>query len=267
MAKGLTVLVVAIAFLICTLVVPDAGYSRDTLSSPSIDHWLGTDNVGRDIHHLAWRAAGSSIMGVLCAILGGLFVGCTAAIVISSSRWPWAARLITWLAAVLDSVGVLLPAIAFLSIYPRATVTAMGVLLGLLGWPGIAFPLARQIQMLQSELYVIAGRAMGGGILHQIRYHLLTPCLQLLIPLCASMASGYLAVLASLQFLGAFSASEMTIGSMLYEATTRIQQAPWCVVGGVASFAIALSIFSGMAYGFKAINTARYGSIEARDLS
>lgn len=249
MARGMIVLAFALIALAFTLLAPEAHFSRETLAPPSGGHWLGTDNVGRDVHLLAWRAAGSSIVGVFCALLCSLFIGVIAGIVMSVSLSPWITRPLSWFAAILDSVGVLLPAIAFLSVYPRVTVMAMGGLLGMLAWPSIAFPLARLVVSLQSEPYVIAGRAMGGDVIHQLRCHLLEPCLRILVPLCASLASGFLAILASLQFLGAFSASELTIGSLLYEATTMIRQAPWCVAGGIFSFGISILIVNGVAYG------------------
>lgn len=198
--------------------------SRFVLEQPGTQHWLGTDHLGRDVFLLAVRAAGMTLLGVLASLSTAVAIGLIAGVRMSQANKNSRGNVLRLLAALLDMIGPLLPAVALLSLYPRISVTMMGVLLGIMTWPGVAGPFARFLSEMFEMPYVVASKALGATTWHQVRFHLLDPSLRLLVPLATTLGSSQLAILASLQFLGGFSAAELNIGSLVYEALSRLLQ-------------------------------------------
>ena len=54
---------------------PLNGVPREKLRGPSVAHWFGTDNLGRDIYARVVHAAALSLTATVCAVLIGLLVG------------------------------------------------------------------------------------------------------------------------------------------------------------------------------------------------
>lgn len=210
------------------------------LSGPNPQHLLGTDQAGRDTMILALCAARVTIKGVVVALVTALVIGITAGILMTSLRASFFRRVLGSTATVIDMTGPLLPAAALVSIFPKVSVGVLAFLLGSLSWPAVAGPLTRLLDDLMVRPYVQASKVLGATKIEQVRTHLLMPTFALLLPLSAALGSGYLAILASLQFLGAFSSVELNLGNLFYEALTRLQQAPWCLAGALLGFGIAL---------------------------
>ena len=223
---------------IISAIEPDS--SRSMLLPPSIDNWLGTDHSGRSGLSLALRAAHTTL--VACLVAGciafalGVSVGMVQALRPSSSM----AILLRNFTTLLDTVGPFLPTVALLAVFPRMPVTVLGATLGALTWPSVTGPFAFLLKKLLKEQYVIAAMAMGGGWIHLARVHLLEPISRTLVPLVMALSSGYLAIISSLQFLGAFSASEVSVGTLLYDGLARSSQAPWMLIAAVTSFLISM---------------------------
>lgn len=74
------VLLIVLIGIFGPVVVPKPdGYTTDILMAPSVQHWLGTDNLGLDIFaELAWGARTSLYVSLLAMLISG------------SSASPWA---------------------------------------------------------------------------------------------------------------------------------------------------------------------------------
>jgi ABC-type dipeptide/oligopeptide/nickel transport system permease subunit len=91
--------------------------------------------------------------------------------------------------------------------------------------------------------YVLASQALGASFWHQIKHHMAIDIFRLMLPLLGSLGSTYLAIIASLQFLGAFTANQISVGVLVYEALGRLQQAPWIAFGAFFRFSCAWAFF------------------------
>jgi peptide/nickel transport system permease protein len=129
------------------------------LSTPSAEHWLGTDKFGRDVFsQLLVGARTTLFVGVvavgIAAIIGtplGIFAG-------MGTRW--ASEAVMRMNDLLLAFPALLMAIMFAAVYGPSTLTAM-VAIGIATIPSFA-RLARSgtLQVMSTE-YVLAARAAG----------------------------------------------------------------------------------------------------------
>jgi len=131
------------------------------LSGPSMEHWLGTDNVGRDLlSRIIYGARVSLMVGVLSTLLSatigsliGLVAGYRGGVVdMVVMRITDTFMCIPWLVFVLVLAAALGPGLINIIIA-----------LGALGWTGFARIIRGQVLMVRELPYVEAARASGAG--------------------------------------------------------------------------------------------------------
>ena len=151
---------------------------------PSRQHWLGTDDLGRDRCSrllygtrvsLLLAPAAALVASLLAALIGGAagFLGGWVALVIMACAdlflsLPWLFLLIT--------VRALLP----LNVSPLASVTITFALLACLGWAAAARVVYADTRLLCNSDFILQARASGSGGLHLFRHHLLPNILPVL---------------------------------------------------------------------------------------
>lgn len=140
-------------------------YREDAGASPSRQHWLGTDEIGRDrfarvlygtrISLLLAPAAAfistlmAALVGGLAGYLGGAWARAAMAVTDLFLSLPWLFLLIT--------VRALMP----LNVSPIVSVLVTFLLLGLLGWTGAARVLCASASSLRNSDFVRQARASG----------------------------------------------------------------------------------------------------------
>ena len=170
------------------------------LQGPSVEHWLGTDALGRDVFsNLLTGARVTLLVGLISAGVGAL-IGVPLGIAAAVSR-PWVSQTTQRSVDLLLAFPALLLAIAFGAIWGASTLTAM-LAIGIATAPIFA-RLARSgtLQVLATE-YVPAARIAGHGTVYIVNRHVLPNIFGLLI-IQASVTFG-IAVLAEsgLSYLG-----------------------------------------------------------------
>lgn len=166
-ACGLLLLVVGVS-LSANWLAPQ-GYARqyreDTSAPPSHQHWLGTDEIGRDrfarvlygtrISLLLAPAAAlvstfmAAFIGGLAGYLGGIWARAAMALTDLFLAMPWLFLLIT--------VRAMMP----LNVSPLMSVLVTFLLLGLLGWTSAARVLCANANYLRDSDFVRQARASG----------------------------------------------------------------------------------------------------------
>ncbi len=179
---------------------PYKGDFLATWETPGRQHWLGADDLGRDVFsRLLYGARISISVGVLSQIaiaLVGVPVGALAGL-----KGGWVDYLIMRVIDVLSS----LPTILFyilLMIALGAGYWNLILAMTLTGWIGIARLIRGQVLSLKKTDFIRASKAMGGGTLYIIRKHILK---NVLTPIVVSIALGIPGAMfaeAGLSFLG-----------------------------------------------------------------
>lgn len=203
--------VVALCFIIFQVVIaiaapyiaPYSPYKGDFLATwetPNRLHWLGADDLGRDVFsRLLYGARISLSVGVfsqLAIALVGVPVGALAGL-----RGGWFDYVIMRVIDVLSS----LPSILFyilLMVALGAGFWNLILAMTLTGWIGIARLVRGQVLSLKKMDYVRASRAMGADTFYIFKKHILR---NVMSPIIVSMALGIPAAMfaeAGLSFLG-----------------------------------------------------------------
>lgn len=210
---------------------------------PSSIHWLGTDELGRDILTRIFfggrvslavgfsAVAISATIGIILGAVAGFFGG-----VVDQN--------IMRLTDVMLAFPVLLLLIAVTPIL-GASMRNVILALGLFGWPGICRIARGQFLAVRNELYVEAASAGGAPAGRIIFRHVLPNASAPLIVAATLGVAGAILTEAGLSFLGlGIQPPTPTWGNMLHAAQslTVLTQRPWQWLG--PGTAIALSVLS-----------------------
>lgn len=222
-----------VAALLAPFVAPADPAAQDLparLESPSRSHWMGTDELGRDILSRALYGARVSLLVAVCVVCGcgltGLALG-----MIAGYAGGWLDSFINLLLinAFLSFPGILL-AIAFAAFLGPGIGKVILALI-ITGWAGYARLARAQVLKAKELEFVLAARSLGASPLRIMRRHLLPNILQpVLIQATIGMAGAILAE-STLSFLGlGVLAPIPSWGAMLNDARGHLFDAPHMVI-------------------------------------
>ena len=195
------------------------------LQTPSAQHWLGTDSLGRDIvSQLLVGSQNSIVVGVIAVGIGlglGVLLGCVAA-----ARGGWLDEVIMRASDFTFAFPALLTAIMLTAIYGPGLVMSI-VAIGIFNVPVFARITRGSARSVWAREFVLAARAAGKGPWRITLDHVLPNIASLLIVQATiSFATAILAE-AALSYLGlGTQPPQPSWGRMLNEAQTQMFQAP-----------------------------------------
>lgn len=200
------------------------------LAPPRLGHWMGSDELGRDIFSRILYGARVSMLVAVCVVLGsgmvGLFLGALA-----GYFGGWLDRLVNvvLINAFLSFPGILL-AIAFAA-FLGAGLEKVILALTITGWAGYARLARAQVLKVKEMEFVLAARSLGASHARILLRHLLPNSVQpVLIQATIGMASAILAE-STLSFLGLGVLAPMpSWGAMLNDARGHLFDAPHMVI-------------------------------------
>lgn len=210
-------------------------------AGPSGAHWLGTDDVGRDIwSRLVFGARISleaSAIVVVLALLVSLPIGLVAGYF--SGR---ADQLLMRLMDAMFAFPPLILAITVAALLGRSLHNE-SIAIAVTFVPGFARVIRGQVLAVREETFIEASRSLGAGPLRMIGRHILPNVASPLI-IQAAVSFGYaLLAEAGLSFLGlGVQPPNASWGVMLQEAYQFILSDPWATI--VPGLAIALTVLS-----------------------
>jgi peptide/nickel transport system permease protein len=212
------------------------------LETPSRAHWLGTDELGRDIlARIIYGARISMLVGscVVAASLSlGLFIGSIAGFYGGAID-----RFINVILmnAFLSFPGILL-AIAFVA-FRGPGIFNLVLALSLGGWVGYARLVRGQVLATREREFVEAARALGASDFRIIVRHILPNIIQPVIVQAAIGMAGAILAEATMSFLGlGVPPPTASWGTMLNDGRTHLFDAPHLVL--FPSLAVMLAVLS-----------------------
>jgi peptide/nickel transport system permease protein len=220
-AGACVLLVIVLVAIVAPLVAPHdpTVNSGRSFGQPSLEHLLGTNDIGQDIFsELLYGARNSLLIGGVSALLAvtvGLVVGLAAGL----ARPLAEATLMraTDLALAVPIVPLMVVLGAF---FGGGTVTQILVIGGLL-WAPPAREVRAQVLSLRERGPVRAAVAMGGGRRHVIRRHLVPALLPLAASQLVRATATAILLEASLSFLGLGDPTAKSWGTMLHFAQVQ----------------------------------------------
>ncbi|MDF1522705.1 MAG: ABC transporter permease [Trueperaceae bacterium] len=223
---------------------------RARFATPSAEHWLGTDNLGRDVFARALAGGRVSLVITGAATLLALTVGLVTGLAAAGLRGPVDVVLTRAFDALLAFPGFLLVLllVAMLGGGVGQTIAALGVA----GSP-LYFRLTRAFtrQELQRD-YVTAGIALGASHVRLLFRHALPNFAGALAVQAASTAAAFLLVEASLSYLGlGVPLPTPSWGNVLQDARAFLTRQPWAALGPGLVLATAALAFQFVADGVR----------------
>ena len=200
------------------------------LAAPSSAHWMGTDQLGRDILSRILFGARVSMLVSISVVLGAGLIGLSIGSV-AGYFGGWFDRLVNvvLINAFLSFPGILL-AIAFAAFLGPGLGKVILALV-ITGWAGYARLARAQILQAKEMEYVLAARSLGASNARILLRHLLPNILQpVLVQATIAMAGAILAE-STLSFLGVGVLAPMpSWGAMLNDARSHLFDAPHLVI-------------------------------------
>ncbi|WP_426519218.1 dipeptide/oligopeptide/nickel ABC transporter permease/ATP-binding protein [Diaminobutyricibacter sp. McL0618] len=178
----------------------DAVNTNDLLAGPSPEHWIGTDNLGRDLFYRVLVATRLSIVLALFATLVSVVIGLVLG-VLPLLLGPRFGRVITWIVGIAVAFPGLLLALFFAVIFGTGWLGAV-LAIGIAGAPSFARLCQTLIAGVASRDYIAAARVGGVGRFRVLSRHVLPNIGEPLIVNATIGAGGTLLAFAGLSFLG-----------------------------------------------------------------
>jgi peptide/nickel transport system permease protein len=199
---GGIVVLIAVVAVAAPLVAPqNPGASGvDMLAVPSALHWLGTDDLGRDVLSRVIYGARASLAIGFGAALVAMAIGVPVGLVAGTLR----GAVDTVLAALID-LFIALPGLVLaliITVMVGANLRNLVLVLGFVMWPPIARLVRGQALAIREMLFVEAARATGGKPLWIIRRHVWPGVLPIVAAQFATSVAFAIFTSASLSFLG-----------------------------------------------------------------
>jgi peptide/nickel transport system permease protein len=213
----------------------------NALHAPSTAHWMGTDELGRDVLSRVLVAIQASMEVAVVSVAVALLVGVTLGVV-AGYRGGWVDTVFMRVVDVMFAFPVLLLALAIVAILgPGVTTTMLAI--GVVYTPIFARVSRASTLSVRVEPYVQVSRTMGTGHGYILARHVLPNIAgPLIVQTSLSLAFAILSE-AALSFLGlGIQPPRPSLGRMIYDSQGFVALAWWMAVfPGAAIFVIVLA--------------------------
>jgi len=244
LAGGVIVLLfiaIAIAAPLLAPYEPNVSSWLTVRKPPTAAHWMGTDDVGRDVMsrliHGSRASLSAGIISVAIALLIGVPLG-----VLAGYYGGWLDAVISRVTEAVLACPFLILAIALAAFLGPSLTNAM-IAIGISATPVFIRLTRAQVLAAKSEDYVEAARALGNPHLRIALRHIFPNIVAPLIVQATLAIAAAVIAEASLSFLGLGQQPPApSWGSMLNTARNYVDQAPWMAIWpGVSIFLLVLS--------------------------
>ena len=242
-AAGLVV--VAIAAALAGVLAP---YAMDAVDlahrrgPPSAAHWLGTDDLGRDVlTRLLFGARVSLAVGFVSGALSVVIGAAVGGVAGFAGRW-----LDDLLMRITDAMLAVprLPLLMLAAVVLTPGIAGLVALVGVAGWMETARVVRAEVLTLRTREWVAAARAIGNAPWRVAIRHVLPSALPVTaVATTLAVARGIL-LESALSFFGVgVQPPAASWGNMLYQGQTTMTTEPWLAVfPGLAIFATVLCL-------------------------
>ena len=224
------IFVVMVAGLLADVISPGDPFrtAGDPLLAPSGTHWMGTDNLGRDVFDAVVHGARTSIVVVLgvsaLASVIGLAVG-----IVAGYRGGWIDDLLMRLTELFQSVPRFFLVLLIVALF-GAGLDNLSYVLAITSWPTLARVSRAEVLSVRDRTYVEAARSIGATDWRIAIRPVLPNVLPTAMVVIALTGSRIILLEASLSFLGLGDPSVMSWGYLVSNAQRFLRVAWWMSV-------------------------------------
>lgn len=247
---SLTALIILVLLIVGALLAPyiipypedlaDATHTQIKLQAPSLEHLMGTDELGRDIFSRVVYGARVSLSAALAAVGLSLVIGIPLG-AIAGSFGGWVDNLIMRITDVFLSFPPLLLAIAMVAVMGSSLNNAI-LAIALSWWPWYTRLIRGQAISVKERKFVQAAEAIGTGRMKIIFKHIIPNCISPVIVQASMDIGGVILTVASLSFLGLGAQLPTPEWGLMISMGRRFFPDSWwyCIFPGLAIFVTVL---------------------------
>ncbi|WP_426765255.1 dipeptide/oligopeptide/nickel ABC transporter permease/ATP-binding protein [Pseudarthrobacter sp. 1G09] len=216
------------------------------LSGPTAAHWLGTDELGRDILSRIFAAAAGTLGTSMLTVIVGVGLGTILAMLAAGTgeRTEAVISRVTEIMMSLPGTVIILAVIGAVG----TNIPVVMAILGILMSAGIYRVILGQAKSLQSQLYVDAAKVDGVSPLRISLRHVLPGLANTIVVQAALIFAVGMLIQAGLAFIGfGPPIPQPSWGGMIQGASQHVYDAPWMMVPTGA--VLALTVLSANAIG------------------
>lgn len=227
---GLYIIIVILLFAVFAPVFSHFNhYSNDlanTNQPPSLQHWFGTDDLGRDMFVRTWKGAQISLfVGVMAAlidlVLGIIYGG------IMGYFGGKVDEVMNRFSEILYAIPHLLVVIMLLVIM-EPSLTTIIIAMSITGWINMAWIVRGQVMQLKTQEYVLASKTLGASAMRIIFKQLIPNAMGPILVTLTFTVPGAIFSEAFLSFLGLGVQSPVASwGTMISDGISSIRIYPW----------------------------------------
>ncbi len=222
---------------------PNAGLQNPIYAVPSLQHWCGTDRLGRDVCVRTMAGSGVALQVVLLALVVALLIGVPLGMV-SGYLGGWVDRTLVLLMDTLYTLPVLLLSVVLAFLLGRGLPNAAAALC-VVYIPQYFRVVRNQTAQVKAELFVEAAQSLGAGPVWILRRYLLRNVITSVPVLLTLNAADAVLVLGGLGFLGlGLPETIPEWGGDLQQALTAVPTGIWwtALYPGLAMFVLVLGL-------------------------
>jgi len=221
-----------------------SGIREDILNAPSAKHWLGTDDLGRDVwSQIIYGSRVSLAIGLITA-----FVTVVTGTLIGLIAGYYGGLIEEVLARIIDFFMMLpvLPLMIILAAVLGPNLWNIILVISVVSWPTTARVVRSQVLSIKERPFVEAARCIGAGNVRLMFGEIMPNVLPLMFAQAVLMITYAIYDEAILAFLGLGDPTRVSWGSMLHFAFESgvMARSPWWIGPPIASIIVLIVGFS-----------------------
>lgn len=221
-----------------------SGIREDILNAPSAKHWLGTDDLGRDVwSQIIFGSRVSLAIGLITA-----FVTVVTGTLIGLIAGYYGGLIEEVLARIIDFFMMLpvLPLMIILAAVLGPNLWNIILVISVVSWPTTARVVRSQVLSIKERPFVEAARCIGAGNVRLMFGEIMPNVLPLMFAQAVLMITYAIYDEAILAFLGLGDPTRVSWGSMLHFAFESgvMSRSPWWIGPPIASIIVLIVGFS-----------------------
>ena len=203
------------------------------LAPPSLDHWLGTDQIGRDVFSRVLVGGRVALQVALASIAAALTLGLGLALGLLAGFGPrWLDNLIMLVFDTVRSFPVVIFGLAAVTVIGPSLTTIIFIVV-VTSIPTFGRVARTQTLAIRNNEFILAEEAMGAGTLRILGVHVLPNIIGPLLILASMDIPVVITIEAGLSFLGVgVPPPAPSWGSILSDGFSFIRNTPWPVIAG-----------------------------------
>ncbi len=247
---GAIIIVIMLFIAIAGPLIVPYGYEEAdfaaSFQTPSAKHWMGTDNLGRDMTiRIIYGARISLTVGFVATIISitiGVFYGAVAGYV--GGRVD---MLLMRIVEIFSSIPSLLYIILLAQVFPDGGLANIIFVIGITGWMGTARLVRGEVLSLKTREYVLAAKVSCASHFKIITRHLIPNSVS---PIIVSLTLGIATAIfteATLRFLGIMSLGEPSWGLLASDGIKNMRGYPHLIIFPALFISITILSFNFLA--------------------